>query len=232
MSATSTPPYIEKIDERGNLQVWIVDGSYIRGHIDVGFTNYGQHYQYPYIPSNELWIDYEAKANERRFYIDHLLTEYRLMAEGIPYEKALAEAERIERRERRRAGDLRRLTHKGQKVPDGRDVHQRLWQRLENGVSVWIVNGRLVRSVFDISFAEGGHDHVYEYVPEDEVWIDDDLQDKDRGYILLHELHERNLMIKGYSYEKAHTEANRLEYHCRHHPDELHNALVAEGWSG
>ena len=161
MSATSRPPYIEKIDERGNPQVWIVDGSYIRGHIDVGFTNYGQHYQYPYIPLNELWIDYEAKTDERRFYIDHLLIEYKLMAESIPYEKALAEAERIERRERRCAGDVRRLTHKRQKVPDGRDVHQRLWQRLENGVSVWIVNGRLVRSVFDINFAERCHNVLW-----------------------------------------------------------------------
>ena len=30
------------------------------------------------------------------------------------------------------------------------------------GTAVWIVNGRLVRSIFDIDFTEGGHDHVYE----------------------------------------------------------------------
>jgi hypothetical protein len=50
-------PYIEKIDERGNLQVWVVDGSYIRGHIDEEFTNFGQHYSFPYIPKNKLWIE-------------------------------------------------------------------------------------------------------------------------------------------------------------------------------
>jgi hypothetical protein len=230
MPESLQPPYIQKLEEHGNLRVWIVDGGYIRGHIDVGFTNYGQHYQYPYIPLNELWIDYEAKADEQHFYVDRLLTEHRLMSEGVSYEKAWEEANRVERRERRRAGDVSRLTHHGQKLPDGQEVHERLWKKTENGISIWIVNGRLVRSVFDIDFAYGGHDHVYEYIPSNEVWIDDDLQDKERGYILLHELHERNRMAVGWPYSKAHTESNRLEYHCRHHPDELHAALVTEGW--
>jgi len=82
-------PYLEKIDERGNLQVWIVDGSYIRGHIDEEFTNFGQHYSFPYIPKNELWIEQETKNDERQFFIDHLLVEHRLMAQGVPYNKSL-----------------------------------------------------------------------------------------------------------------------------------------------
>ena len=57
MPASLKPAYIEKVDERGNLQVWIVDGAYIRSHIDEEFTNFGQHYRYQYIPINELWID-------------------------------------------------------------------------------------------------------------------------------------------------------------------------------
>lgn len=231
MPASSKLPYIQKVEERGNLQVWIVDGSYIRSHIDEEFTNFGQHYRYPYIPLNELWIAQEAKHDEHPFFIDHLLVEHRLMAKGMPYEKALPLADREERKERRRAGDVRRLTRHGQKLPDGRDVHERLWKKLENGLSVWIVNGRLVRSVFDIDFTAGGHDHIYEFVPDNEVWIDDDIEEEERSYVLLHELHERNLMAKGWPYSKAHAESSRLEYHYRHHTDELHDALVAEGWA-
>jgi hypothetical protein len=223
-------PYLEKIEELGDLQVWIVDGSYIRSHKDEEFTNFGQHYRYPYIPTNELWIDREAKHDEQQFFIDHLLVEHRLMAKGVPYEKALPAADRRERKERRRAGDVGRLTHHGETLPDGKDVHERLWQKLKNGLSVWIVNGRLVRSVFDIDFTEGGHDCIYEFVPENELWIDDAIEESERGYILLHELHERNRMAKGWPYDKAHAESSRLEYRCRHHPDELHDALVAEGW--
>ncbi len=225
------PPYIRKVEERGNLKVWLVDGVYVRSHIDEEFTNFGQHYRYSYIPLNELWIDRGTKTDEVPFFIDHLLVEHRLMAKGMPYDEALPEADRAERKERRRAGDLSRLTHRGRKLPEGQDAHERLWKKLEKGTSVWIVSGRLVRSIFDIDFTAGGHDYVYEFVPENEVWIDDDIEENERGYVLLHELHERNRMARGWTYNKAHAESSRLEYHCRHHPDELHDALVNEGWA-
>ena len=225
------PPYLEKSDTRGALQAWIVDGVYIRGRTDPEFTNFGQHYRFAYIPEKELWIDREAHEDERRFFVDHLLVEHRLMAQGVPYEKALVAADRKERSERRRAGDVKRLTDNGRKLPDGHQVHERLWKELENGIAVWIVSGRLVRSVFDIDFTEGGHDYVYEFVPQNEVWIDDDVAENERGYVLLHELHERNRMASGWPYNRAHTESSRIEYRCRNHPDELHDALAAEGWA-
>jgi hypothetical protein len=225
------PPYLERIDQRGKIQVWIVDGIYVRTHIDEEFTNFGQHFAFPYIPENEFWIDREAEHDEHNFFIEHLLIEHRLMAKGMAYDDALAIADRAERKERRRAGDLKRLTRGGQKLPDGHDVHERLWKKLESGLSVWIVNGRLVRSVFDIDFTEGGHDYVYEFVPANEVWIDDAIAEPERPYVLLHELHERNRMAGGWPYHKAHDESSRVEYRCRHHPDELHDALAAEGWA-
>ena len=219
------------MESRGGLVVWAVDGAYIRGHIDEEFTNFGQRYKYKYIPENEFWIDLGTKSDEWRFFIDHLLVEHRLMSQGVPYKTAIVAADKEERKERGRASDLRRLTHQGQQLPDGKDVHDRLWKKLNNGLSVWIVNGRLVRSVFDIDFTAGGHDYVYEFVPENEVWIDDDIEESERGYVLLHELHERNRMAEGWTYDKAHAESSRLEYHLRHHPDELHDALYNEGWA-
>ena len=224
-------PYLRKAERRGDIHVWIVDGSYVRGHIDEEFTNFGQHYRYAYIPENEFWLDEEAEHDERTFFIDHLLVEHQLMAKGMPYDEALVEADKAERKERRRAGDVAKATHRGQQLPDGSAVHERLWKKLENGVSVWIVNGRLVRSVFDIDFTAGGHDHVYEFVPSGEVWIDDAITEKERGFVLLHELHERNRMADGAPYSKAHAESSRKEFWCRHHPDELHDALAVEGWA-
>jgi hypothetical protein len=231
MAKTLVAPYLSKYDTRGDIEIWIVDGSYIRGHKDEEFTNFGQHYRYPYIPLQEFWLDVEAEHDERAFFIDHLLVEHRLMSQGVPYDKAIVEADREERKERRRAGDVRRATRHGQQLPDGQSVHERLWKELENGVRVWIVNGRLVRSIFDIDFTAGGHDHVYEFVPAGEVWIDDAIVEKERGFVLLHELHERNQMAQGTPYSKAHADSSRLEFRCRHHPDELHDALAAEGWS-
>ena len=225
------PPYLKKVDTRGELDIWVVDGCYVRTNLDEEFTNFGQHYRYPYIPLKELWIDQEDQHDERQFFIDHLLAEFSLMDKGVPYDKAITEADKIERKERRRSGDERKLTHHGRDLPDGRDVHERLWKQLEGEVAVWIVNGRLVRSTFDIDFTAGGHDYVYEFVPENEVWIDDAIIEQERPYVLLHELHERNRMSAGWPYRKAHAESSHLEYRCRHHPDELHDALASEGWA-
>lgn len=224
-------PYIKQVEERGDIKVWVVDGTYIRGKIDEEFTNYGQYYRFPYIPENELWLDREAISDESRFFIDHLLVEHRLMKKGVSYGKALVEADRVERKERRRSGDIARVIKRSDSLPDAAKVHQRLWKKLENGISVWIVSGRLVRSVFDIDFTEGGHDYVYEFVPEKEVWIDDDVEEPERAYMLVHELHERKRMAAGLTYNLAHAESSRLEYRCRHHPDELHEALEKEGWA-
>jgi hypothetical protein len=225
------PPYLQRDESRGEYQVWIVDGANVRGHIDEEFTNFGQHYRFPYIPKKEFWIDKEAEHDERTFFIDHLLVEHDLMAKGASYGDALTQADRVERKERRLAGDVRKATHPGKKLPDASAVHERLWKKLKQGVSIWIVNGRLVRSAFDIDFTEGGHDHVYDFVPKGEVWIDDAIEEKERRFVLLHELHERNRMAEGWLYNKAHAESSHLEFRCRHHPGELHDALVAEGWA-
>jgi len=38
---------------------------------------------------------------------------------------------------------MKKLTHNRQTLPDAQQVHERLWKKLENGLSVWIVVGRL-----------------------------------------------------------------------------------------
>jgi hypothetical protein len=229
MDEQQKPPYLKQAGQRGKIAVWIVDGTYVRTHIDEEFTNYGQHYNFTYIPKDEFWVDKEGKQDELKFFIDHLLVEHRLMEKGVPYDDALVAADKAEMAERKRSGDVKKLT-KGKSLPDASRVHVRLWKKLESPVSVWIVDGRLVRSVFDVDFTEGGHDYVYEFVPQNEVWIDNDLEEAERPFVLLHELHERNLMAKGWDYDRAHEDSSKIEYHCRHHPNELHMMLVNEGW--
>src|SRR5512136_1386929 len=113
MAESLKPPYLQRDETRGDYQVWIVDGAYIRGHIDEEFTNFGQHYRYKFIPENEFWIDLGTKSDEWRFFIDHLLVEHRLMSQGASYETAIVAADKEERKERGRSSDLRRLTHQG-----------------------------------------------------------------------------------------------------------------------
>jgi hypothetical protein len=58
------PPYVRKYSSRDNIQIWLVDGEYVRKNIDEEFTNFGQHYRFSYIPMDEFWIDQEAHDQE------------------------------------------------------------------------------------------------------------------------------------------------------------------------
>lgn len=220
-------PYIRKIEKLPPLTVWEVDGAYVRQHLSEEFTNFGQHYAFRFIPKNEFWIDREHEPNEEQFFIDHLLTEYRLMSKGKTYDQAHLKAIQVESRERHKAGLFRKGLKKEalQELID--KIHkQKLTGYSNNGVTVWVVNGKVVRDRFFVDFTEGGHDYVYNFVPKGEVWLDDDLgQTRDREFVLLHELHERALMAKGYEYLKAHRSASRIEHACRNKPKTLPKAL-------
>lgn len=220
-------PRLRKAGVKDGLSIWIVDGRYIRDHMDIEFTNFGQHYVFKFIPPKELWLDEEARPDEQRFFVDHLIAERAAMARGLPYDSAVGIGDRVERIERKAAGDLGKV--KGANgVADPRKTHEEEWMHTDSNLDVWIVDGRLVRSGFDVEFTEGGHDRVYDYVPHNEVWIDNDLLAAERPFVLLHELHERNLMVKGEPYEEAHADANKSELYFRHHPDELARGLERE----
>ncbi len=221
-------PYIKKLDQIAAITVWIVDGQYVRGRIDEEFTNFGQHFRFRFIPLHEFWIDKEHALGEGQFFIDHLLTEYRLMTQGMAYDKALQKADAVELKERRKTELVRQIS-KLSKRKTIQDIHKRPLKKYSGAVRVWIIRGGLVRSLYFIDFTEGGHDLVYpHFIPKDEVWLDDDLSPGERQFVLLHELHERHLMSLGWPYFKAHRSASRIEYHCREHPDELETNLRLE----
>jgi hypothetical protein len=220
-------PYIKKLDEIGTITVWTVNGEYVRKAIDEEFTNFGQHYRFRFIPTHEFWIDREHGLGEQQFFIDHLLVEHRLMAGGMPYDKALEKADVVEKRERRKTELVREISGLPRAgIVD--NIHKRLLKKYSRAVKVWIVKGELVRNLYFIDFTEGGHDKVYHFVPQNEVWIDDDVGPGERRFVLLHELHERHLMSLGWPYFKAHNSASKIEYHCRAHPEELEADLRLE----
>jgi len=222
--------HLEKIDTLGKINVWIVDGQKVREGLGFEFTNFGQHYRFPFIPENEFWIDKEAVPNERRFFIDHLLLEYKLMKDGWSYERALEMADMQERLERLRSKDIKKLLEKVNFLPPN-SVHEKRIGETKNGISVWVVDGKIVRSVYFVDFTEGGHDLVYSFVPDKQVWLDNDLKTAEKPFILLHELYERSLMKKGLTYPQAHSHASRLEWNCRHNLEKLKERLLDQGWN-
>ncbi|MFH1425417.1 MAG: hypothetical protein ABIG28_01655 [archaeon] len=59
--------YLKKFGKVGKYVVWIVDENYIWTNIDEEFTNFGQHYNFKFIPKNELWINDDLAVEERDF---------------------------------------------------------------------------------------------------------------------------------------------------------------------
>jgi hypothetical protein len=100
---------------------------------------------------------------------------------------------------------------------------------IDGPLSVWVVDGGQVRDEVYIDFIAGGHGYVYDFIPKDEIWIDNDTDKDEIPFVLLHELVERYCMStdKGCSYEEAHDVANTFEGTFRQHPEALADTLEA-----
>jgi hypothetical protein len=222
-------PYIRKIRRISNITVWLVDGEYTRKNICEDFVNYAHHYNLKFIPKNEFWIAAGVSEQEMQYYIDRLLVEYRLLKAGVNYFEAMKKATLAEKRERSKSEIMKKLAG-GRKSDRGlvTKVRRRLLKKYSGRVRVWLVNGELVRDLLFIDFGGGGHDRVYNFVPDNEVWIDDDIRPSERKFIILHELRERNLMSGGMDYPHAHRNATEIEDHARHHTKKAMKAIREE----
>jgi hypothetical protein len=99
------PPRLKLIFLGGNVEVWLVDGTYVREAFDIDFTQGGHHYRYKWIPEKEIWIDDSLHTDERPFVILHEAVERKLMKTGgLTYEVAHEIASRIELQFRRKGG--------------------------------------------------------------------------------------------------------------------------------
>lgn len=228
---TPGKPYISLVGRVNGIDVWVVNGQYVRERLDEEFTNFGQHFTFRFIPVQEFWLDRENTPGETAYFGDHLLLEYRLMAHGVPYGGALELGDGVELAERKHSA----LGREGEALVAAQDragllarIHKQALTEYGAGVTVWVVDGELVRDALFIDFTEGGHDKVYAFVPPKEVWLDDDLMPEERRFVLLHELFERRLMSKGWTYPRAHHAASRIESRCRRRPERLDAALKAE----
>ncbi len=226
-------PYLKKIGMFSGFDVWIVNGEHVRENLDREFTNFGHHLSYDIIPKKEFWIDKEYSGDESKFFITNLLIQQRLMSEGKSYEYSHGIAKSAEKKERMKSrllkNALKKIKHKEKIL---KKLHKKLLKPYSNDkLKVWVVNGELVRDLFFLDFTEGGNDQIYSFVPLGEIWLDDDLSPRERKFVILHELHERNLMKKGWGYDTlkkgAHWSANEIEYFCRKYP-QFTNAKIMD----
>jgi hypothetical protein len=96
--------------------------------------------------------------------------------------------------------------------PANEEPHLSDWLTLPNGIKYVVVDGPFVRDNFHIDYVEGGHFYRYAFIPEDTIWIEDEMEQLDRIAVGLHETHERFLMKeRGWRYDPAHESASNIE---------------------
>ena len=81
-----------------------------------------------------------------------------------------------------------------------------------HGRHIMLVDGTHVRNKHDSDFSQGGNGHAYpDFVPMDEIWIDEQIDPVEWPFIAFHECEEAELMEGGMSYDKAHDRVKYLE---------------------
>ncbi len=178
------------------MKIIFIDAHKMRNRIspDVGVVD--THEKSPYVPKGEVWFD-KAYKKEYEFFMAMYRLEKSLLKKGMKY----SEAKRAVRKT---------FVKKAKNIPEFTLKIER-----KSGFLVRYVKGRIVRQYIDPKFLLGGHGYVYDYIPKNEVWIDDAQDPREMKYPLTHELHEAKLMKQGMDYNSAHDFALAAEKHER-----------------
>ncbi len=84
------------------LRVFLVDGKYVRDHMDSIFIQGGNEFRYDFVPKDELWVDASVPVAERPYVLFHECYETEKMRKGWSYDRAHNAAKRAENKLRRR----------------------------------------------------------------------------------------------------------------------------------
>jgi hypothetical protein len=84
------------------LEIFIVDGTYVRDKWDSQFIQGGHKLRYDFVPEGEIWIEASLHYDERPYVIFHECLEIVLMKKGLDYDQAHDKAKRAENKLRRR----------------------------------------------------------------------------------------------------------------------------------
>jgi len=233
-SEESYQPPKKAIGDFQGYKVYQVDGAGIRKNKDEEFTNFGSHSDYEWIPEKELWLDKGVHPAEAHIFIDRMIKQDKLQAGGMSLDKVRKAGDRYEESERSKIfggfGSPEREEHSGD--PRVREIPLRWPEGTSAPIKFYIVDGEKIRNgrgTQHEDFTEGGNGGAYKWVPRDEVWIEDTVQPGEVGYVALHELHERRLMLgAGWDYLKAHRSSSMIEHVAREHPPLLPHLLRAE----
>jgi hypothetical protein len=211
--------------KKNGYDIWIVDGARVRHRIYNSFLYGGNEQRYPFTPKGEIWIDNALSNEEYELTLIHEMNERHLMAKfGWTYLKSHDSSLRLEVKTRRLWDQICRSHENSLGKVSVRD-HDTIKEisdipdsiRLQNiylipvgvrnGISIWIVDGYLVRKTIYPDFGFSGNDLAYHFIPPKEIWIDGQISCEETEYSIGVEMMERQEMCGGKSYSDAYEDA-------------------------
>jgi len=208
-----------------NYDIWIIDGNQVRLKIFSSFLYGGNEQRYPFNPKGEIWIDNAISCEEYYLTLAHELNERHLMAKfGWKYITAHDSSLSLEQTIRHSNEEICRAHESSLKkvvatdydnikeiksLPDSIQIQNiyRVPLGTREGITIWIVDGYLVRKNIYPDFGFSGNDLSYHFIPPKEIWIDGQVTCDETEYSIATELKERKLMAGGKSYDDAYSDA-------------------------
>ena len=203
------------LDQYGKYKIYLVNGEEVRNLTEKD-EEFGLSSSYPYfpnlIPKHEIWIEDSVKENERQIIIYSELYKLKLIEDGVEKWEAYHNSENKVKK-LRESSKISKHTDKNSDKPS-KNIYIKEWGKIGD-LTIWLIDAKKVRNEHKSDFMEGGHDYVYNWIPENEIWIEDGLNEHEIPFIILHEMVERTLMKGKMKYDDAHDIASKVEWDKR-----------------
>jgi hypothetical protein len=214
--------------KNGNYSIWIIDGNGVRQKIYQEWLYGGNEQRYIFNPKGEIWIDNAISSEEFDLTVAHELNERHLMAKyGWTYQTSHDSSLRLElviRHKNEEICHAHEASLKKVGVTDPYDIKEiryiqdsiqlqniyRIPMGIRDGVSIWVVDGYLVRKNIYPDFGFSGNDLAYHFIPSKEIWIDGQVSCEETEYSVSLEMMERKLMVEGKTYSDAYEAAVQM----------------------
>lgn len=213
---------------KDNYSIWIIDGNRVRQKIYKEWLYGGNEQRYVFNPKGEIWIDNAISSEEFDLTVAHELNERHLMAKyGWEYETAHDSSLSLELIIRHKNEEICRAHEASLKktgVTDSYNIKEikslkdsiqlqniyRIPMGTRDSISIWVVDGYLVRKNIYPDFGFSGNDLAYHFIPSREIWIDGQVSCEETEYSVSLEMLERKLMREGKSYSDAYEDAVQM----------------------
>lgn len=176
------------------------------------FCNVAIHEDFPkHIKKNEIYIDKNISIKEIPSFLKGIMYRLKKINKNLSSKKVYLQSLKKEK------------TYRKEHSSKLKKEFLFNLSEVSKNIKIYFVDGKAVRDNYKTDFSQGGHGYVYDWIPENEIWLEKE-EENELFQILIHEYTERYLMkYLNYPYHKAHDFASKIEMNFRKNNYSLEN---------